>query len=91
MLAGLDRDAFNADIDPDDDDDMENSELFNQIAKRTNAIASSTKNLMAGAMGAQRSWLPQRRKAWRGVRSPRGRRELATGAACGGSAEARVR
>ena len=52
VLAGLDRDAFNADIDPDDDDDMENSELFNQIAKRTNAIASSTKNLMAGAMGA---------------------------------------
>ncbi len=52
VLAGLDKGAFDVDINPDDDDDMESSELFNQVSKRTNAIASSTKSLMAGAMGA---------------------------------------
>lgn len=52
VLAGLDRGAFNADIDADDEDAMENSDLFKSVQNRANAIATSTKSLMLGAMGA---------------------------------------
>ena len=62
VLAGLDQDAFNADIDHDDEDAMENSELFAQVSKRANAIASSTKNLMMGAMGAPST--PEAMRDW---------------------------
>lgn len=70
VLAGLDKGVFDADIDPDDDDDMENSELFDRVSRRTNAIASSTKSLMAGAMGAPTTPIAMMHSAfgkWRAV------------------------